>query len=220
MCVNHFSSNFKKIRINFWFFTETVALLFPVLRWVGDHTDLPSNSNIFKTVKHFLYKLFLKERSISFLMVCRLIDFTFVVLKLLMFKICGIISILKIEFFHFFGTERVNLNYYLNEQHIIQKQLQVCDTQIANTETKPNKNVVIKLSTAAFQFLIKELLPYFLSKQIRIGIKQSKDALKNVTQVTIKVFHKTSNRQTKHSYTINCYRTTSNILVNGPDINS
>ena len=153
-------------------------------------------------------------------MVCRLIDFVLVVLKLLMFKICGIISILKIEFFNFFGTEKVNLNYYLSEQHIIQKQLQVCDTQIANTETKPNKNVVIKLSTAAFQFLIKELLPYFLSKQIRIGIKQSKDALKNVTKFTIKIFHKTSNRQTKHSYTISYYRTTSNILVNGPHINS
>ena len=39
-------------------------------------------------------------------MVCRLIE---VVLKLLMFKVCGIIVISKIKFFNFTGNERVNL---------------------------------------------------------------------------------------------------------------
>ena len=41
-------------------------------------------------------------------MVCRLMDFAFVVLKLLMFKVCGIIGISKIEFINFSGTEKVN----------------------------------------------------------------------------------------------------------------
>ena len=41
-------------------------------------------------------------------MVCRLMDFAFVVLRLLMFKVCGIIGISKIEFFKFSGTEKVN----------------------------------------------------------------------------------------------------------------
>ena len=36
-------------------------------------------------------------------MVCRLIDIATLVLKLLMFKICGIIGVLKIEFFNFSG---------------------------------------------------------------------------------------------------------------------
>ena len=45
---------------------------------------------------------FFKEYSISFLIVCNLIDFAFVDLKLLAFKVCGIIGILKIEFFQFF----------------------------------------------------------------------------------------------------------------------
>ena len=40
-------------------------------------------------------------------MVCRLIDFALVVLKLLMFKVCVIVGISKIEFFNFSGTERV-----------------------------------------------------------------------------------------------------------------
>ena len=41
-------------------------------------------------------------------MVCRLIDFALVVLKLLMFKVCAIIGVSKIAFFNFSGTERVN----------------------------------------------------------------------------------------------------------------
>ena len=43
-------------------------------------------------------------------MISRLIDFALVVLKLLMFKVCGIIGISKIEFFSFSGTERVEQN--------------------------------------------------------------------------------------------------------------
>ena len=41
-------------------------------------------------------------------MVSRLIDFALVVLELLMFNVCGIISILKIEFFNFSSEEKVN----------------------------------------------------------------------------------------------------------------
>ena len=40
-------------------------------------------------------------------MVCRLIDFAIVIFELLVFKVCGIIGISKIEFFNFSGTERV-----------------------------------------------------------------------------------------------------------------
>ena len=44
-------------------------------------------------------------------MVSRLIDFASVVLKLLMFKVCVIIRILKLEFFNFSDTERVNIGF-------------------------------------------------------------------------------------------------------------
>ena len=40
-------------------------------------------------------------------MVCRLIDFVLVVLKLLMFKVCVIIGISKFEFFNHSSTEVV-----------------------------------------------------------------------------------------------------------------
>ena len=43
-------------------------------------------------------------------MVCRLIDLALVVLKLLIFTVCGIIGFSKIEFFNFSGTGRVNVD--------------------------------------------------------------------------------------------------------------
>ena len=53
----------------------------------------------------------------NFLMVCKLIGFELVVFKLLMFKICGIIGISKIEFLNFFGTE--NVNYDFEEKDVL-----------------------------------------------------------------------------------------------------
>ena len=41
-------------------------------------------------------------------MVYKLIDFASLVIKLFMFKVCGIIDFSKINFFNLFGTERVN----------------------------------------------------------------------------------------------------------------
>ena len=40
-------------------------------------------------------------------MVCRLLDLSLVVLKVLMLNICGVLGISKIKFFDFSGTERV-----------------------------------------------------------------------------------------------------------------
>ena len=79
----------------------SLTLLLPVPRWADDNTDLPSDNNISKTVRVniALTKDVFKEYSTSFLMVYRLIDFALVVLKLLMFKVCVIIYISKIEIF-------------------------------------------------------------------------------------------------------------------------
>ena len=62
--------------------------------------------------KHCLARTLFKEYSTSFRMICRLIDFGHVVLKLLMFKVCLIIGISKIEFLNFSGTERVKIKTY------------------------------------------------------------------------------------------------------------
>ena len=43
-------------------------------------------------------------------MICRLIVFELLALQLFMFKVCGTIGMSKIEFFNFFGTERLKQN--------------------------------------------------------------------------------------------------------------
>ena len=93
----------------FFYFFLKAKLIFPVPRWVGDNTDLPSNKNISKTISANVafFPSFLKECSISFVLVFRLIDFALVILWLLMLKVCGIIGIWKIEFFNFSVNEWV-----------------------------------------------------------------------------------------------------------------
>ena len=79
---------------------------------MGDNAYLPSVSNISKTVVlniAFVTGTFFKEHLTSFLMISRLTDFAFVVLWLLIFKVCGITGISKTEFFIFSGTGRVNI---------------------------------------------------------------------------------------------------------------
>ena len=48
-------------------------------------------------------------------MVCKLIDFPLVILKLLMFKVCGIIGVTKIEFSNISVTERVNFKTFFSD---------------------------------------------------------------------------------------------------------
>ena len=78
--------------------------------WAADNTNLPSNNNISKRIRVniAITRAFFKEHLISFLIVCKLIDLALVVLKLLIFKFCGIIGISKIEFFNFSGNEKIN----------------------------------------------------------------------------------------------------------------
>ena len=106
--MNDFPSNINKFSIFFCFFTKNLTLLQPLHRWVGHNTNLLLDSNLAITLRKniaFAKKIF-KEYSISFPMVCRLIDLALIVLTLLVFKVCVSIGISKIEFFNFFGTER------------------------------------------------------------------------------------------------------------------
>ena len=55
-------------------------------------------------------QVFFNEYLVTFLMASKLIDFALLPLKLLIFEVCGIIGISKIEFLTFSGTERVKQN--------------------------------------------------------------------------------------------------------------
>ena len=114
------------------------------------------------------------------------------------------------------------MQYYLSPKIALQKKLKACDKGIVNIQVKSKNNVVIQLNTATYQLLIQKLTPLLLKQQNKkIEIAQSMDAAKSITQDTIKVFKNPNiQRRSKCFYTINCYRTTSNILINGTYIDN
>ena len=42
--------------------------------------------------------------------------------------------------------------------------------------------------------------------------------MQNITQDTFRIYSKQSNRRSNDDYTISCYQTASNILINGPGV--
>ena len=74
-----------------------LTLSLPVPSWASHNTQLPLYMNILETIRVSVAftQIFFKEYSISFLMLCRLINFALAVLILLIFKVCGIIGISK-----------------------------------------------------------------------------------------------------------------------------
>ena len=84
-----------------------LTLLLPGTGCAGLNNNLPSNSNISKTVRVNIAfkKTFFKDISISFLMISRLIDFALVVPYLLVFKVCGIVRIIQLT-----AIERIKQN--------------------------------------------------------------------------------------------------------------
>ena len=105
---NFFLSKQTKLPVSFFIFERTLICIahntdHPLLCCVFHLTfSLPvtcsvgHNTNQFLVndeSKHCLQKTLSKECLTSFLMISRLIDFAFVVLQLLMFKVCGIIEL-------------------------------------------------------------------------------------------------------------------------------
>ena len=90
-------------------YEKSLILWFPWTCCVGPNTDLPSNTNISKTVRVNTVStiMFFQEYSVSFLMICKLIAFAPVFLWLLMFNVCQFIRISKIDFFNFSSTGKV-----------------------------------------------------------------------------------------------------------------
>ena len=115
------------------------------------------------------------------------------------------------------NRKTINLDYYIDQKASLKKKLKACNK--VQTEVKPKNNLVIQLNTAAFQFIVQKMLPFLIqNEQLEIEMKQTLDAMQNIIQGTFKIYSKQSNRRSKHDYTINCYRTTSNILINGPGV--
>ena len=115
------------------------------------------------------------------------------------------------------NRKTINLDYYIDQKASLKKKLKACNK--VQIEVKPKNNLVIQLNTTACQFIVQKMLPFLIqNEQLEIEMKQTLDAMQNIIQGTFKIYSKQSNRRSKHDYTITCYRTTSNILINGPGV--
>ena len=78
----------------------------------GSNANLNSNINILKMIEQNIVFMstYSEDLSKNFPKICKLIYFPLVVLHLLVFKICGIIGILKFKIFNFSSTEKVRQN--------------------------------------------------------------------------------------------------------------
>ena len=132
-------------------FKQITIAINPFAPWnllCRSYTDLPSNSNISKTVRVniFFTQALLKEYSKSVLIICRSTDLAPVVIKFLMINVCGIIGIWKIDFFNF--QELKGLNKKKQKQKKTKKKVKI------KNHSKPPK--VVR------QSLLKQKAEHFL----------------------------------------------------------
>ena len=107
------------------------------------------------------------------------------------------------------NCKNINLAYYIDQKASLKKKLEACNRETVQIEVKPKNNLVIQLNTAAFQFIVQKMLPFLIqNEQLETEMKQTLDAMQNITQDIFKIYSKQSNSISKHDNTINCYRTT------------
>ena len=121
------------------------------------------------------------------------------------------------------GDEEVNVtkvvDYKLNKKAALAKKLQGCD-RVKYDPVMHANCCVLTFSTAAFEVFRKALSGY-LDKKSEYAVKSSvqKDQDKNIPQDTITVKVKIDDKNFEElppMYTINLYRTTGRVMVNGP----
>ncbi|CAC5408562.1 unnamed protein product [Mytilus coruscus] len=112
-------------------------------------------------------------------------------------------------------------NYELNKQKAIDKKRSDCNSPHIKYEMKPKNNFCISFSTAAYE-LVKHFLHEYFDKLQRqdayaIAVKNVFDKSTAIVETRFRIFNKKRDGSfgNQHKYTVNCYNTTSRILVNG-----
>ena len=109
-------------------------------------------------------------------------------------------------------------SYSLNKAKAIEKKIRACDRPPVSVEHKSN-NSILKFSTGSFELLRKSIRDFYEEKNFLVEQTYKQDENGQIEQDIVKIF--TINKQQKksrHHLTINVYRTTSTVLVNGPSI--
>jgi lysophospholipase L1-like esterase len=106
--------------------------------------------------------------------------------------------------------------YSLNEDKLMKKKLQSCDRTPLIMEMKGD-NAVVKSSTLTFEMIKSVLYEYYERKtDICCEITQKEDENNKVEHDKLAIFNRgKTGKKGKHLYTINLYRTTSTVMING-----
>ena len=105
--------------------------------------------------------------------------------------------------------------YTLNETKTLHKKREACDRE-NYTITHHDFCATVVFNTVAFEVFRKNLTNFYDGNQkYSTTLDEIKDQIDRTTQDTIKV-HDRTRRNTPHIYTINLYRTTCRVMVNGP----
>ena len=112
------------------------------------------------------------------------------------------------------GREHV-ANYTLNETKTIHKKREACDRD-NYTITHHDFCATVVFNTVAFEVFRKNLTMFYdRNQKYSTTLDEVKDQTARTTQDTFKV-HDRTRRNSPHIYTINLYRTTCRVMVNGP----
>ncbi|CAC5395415.1 unnamed protein product [Mytilus coruscus] len=99
-------------------------------------------------------------------------------------------------------------NYELNKQKAIDKKRSDCNSPHIQYEMKPKNNFCISFSTAAYELRQDEYA---------IAVENGLDKSTAIVETRFRIYNKKRDCLigNQHKYTVNCYNTTSRILVNG-----
>ena len=112
------------------------------------------------------------------------------------------------------GISERTSSFVLNQQKSISKKRKACDRD--NYKVKHNSgSSTVTFSTAAFELFRCNVFMYLKQNSYGYQLTESKDIPGNVTHDILRVFIETCG-QVSNLYTVNVYRTTSRIMVNGP----
>ena len=113
----------------------------------------------------------------------------------------------------------IKANYKLDKVKCLQQKLKACDRPLVSCAVKSGGNIVLELSSATFELVKSYVRPFYEASASTIARDKTVkvDTAGNVESEVLEVSDRTSSgRIGRHLYTINLYRTTSRILVNGP----
>ena len=123
------------------------------------------------------------------------------------------------------NEKNVTREYSLNRRNALQKKIDNCNSKHIDINFKPGNNVIIAFSSAAYELFRVEMKEKLNSPQFNSNYNVTHEAIydeqRHIVEDKYKIHKKkmdgTSGKISK--CTINSYRTTSKILVNGSEIN-